>query len=95
MNKVGKLLRSPLWLCLLFTLLVRIWLVIHNNAILEGDEALVGIQAESILRGAHPIYFYAHLIWEAWRHIFSPLSLQLWVHLPGRYEQNQRFYHSS
>ena len=53
-----NLLRSPLWLCLLFTLLVRIWLVIHNNATIEGDEALVGIQAEHILHGEHPIYFY-------------------------------------
>ena len=51
-------LRLPLLFCLLCTLLVRIWLVMHNNAILEGDEALVGIQAEHILHGEWPIYFY-------------------------------------
>ena len=53
-----NLFRSPLWFCLFFTLLVRVWLVIHNNATLEGDEALVGIQAEHILHGEHPIYYY-------------------------------------
>jgi hypothetical protein len=53
-----NLFRSPLWFCLLVTLLVRIWLVIHNHAILEGDEALVGIQAEHILHGEFPIYYY-------------------------------------
>jgi len=38
---------------------VRIWLVIHTHGVIEGDEALVGIQAQHILQGERPIYFYA------------------------------------
>jgi len=48
----------PLWLCLFCTIVVRTWFVLHNHGIVEGDEALVGIQAEHILHGEHPIYFY-------------------------------------
>lgn len=51
-------LRSPLWLCLLIALLIRVWLTYHTHGVIDGDEALVGIQAEHILRGEHPIYFY-------------------------------------
>src|SRR5438270_1919210 len=51
-------LRSPLWLCLLVALLIRVWLVHHTHGIIDGDEAVVGIQAEHILRGEHPYYFY-------------------------------------
>src|SRR5690242_14421591 len=35
---------SPLWLCLLIALVLRIWLVVHTNGVIDGDEALVGIQ---------------------------------------------------
>ena len=52
------LLRSPLWFCLLLALLIRIWLIYHTHGVIDGDEAMVGIQAEHILRGEHPIYFY-------------------------------------
>ena len=48
-----------LWICLLISLLVRIWLVIHTHGVIEGDEALVGIQAQHILQGERPVYFYA------------------------------------
>src|SRR5436309_681376 len=51
-------LRSPLWLCLLAALLIRVWLVYHTHGIIDGDEAMVGIQAEHILRGEHPYYYY-------------------------------------
>jgi hypothetical protein len=51
-------LRSPLWLCLLVALLIRGWLTYHTHGVIDGDEAMVGIQAEHILRGEHPIYFY-------------------------------------
>src|SRR5215467_10201637 len=51
-------LRSPLWLCLLLALAVRIWLVVHTHGTIDGDESLVGVQAEHILRGELPIYFY-------------------------------------
>ncbi len=48
----------PLLFCLLIALVVRAWLVIHTQGFIDGDEALVGIQAEHILRGELPIYFY-------------------------------------
>ena len=49
---------SPLWVCLLIALLLRTWLVIHTHSVIDGDEALVGIQAERILHGEVPLYFY-------------------------------------
>ncbi len=52
-------LRSPLWACLLLTLIVRIWLTIHTHGVIAGDEANVGIQAEHILRGERPVYYYS------------------------------------
>ncbi len=52
------ILRSPLWFCLLLTLLVRVWLVIHTHGFIDMDEALEGIQAQHILRGELPIYYY-------------------------------------
>src|SRR5712692_1856603 len=52
-------LRSPLWICLLLALLVRVFLIIHTHAIIDGDEALVGIQSEKILQGILPVYYYA------------------------------------
>ena len=48
----------PLLFCLLIALLARAWLAIHIQGFIAGDEALVGIQAEHILRGELPIYFY-------------------------------------
>src|SRR5256714_2405674 len=53
-----SVLRSPLWLCLLAALLIRVWLVYHTHGVIDGDEAIVGIQAEHILRGEHPYYYY-------------------------------------
>lgn len=53
-----KSLLSPLWLCLLAALIIRIWLIVHTHGIIDGDEALVGIQAERILHGDFPVYFY-------------------------------------
>ncbi|MEO8973415.1 MAG: hypothetical protein ABI406_17655 [Ktedonobacteraceae bacterium] len=49
---------SPLWLCLLAALLLRAWLTVHTHGVIDGDEALVGIQAERILHGVFPVYFY-------------------------------------
>jgi hypothetical protein len=53
-----QVLRSPLWLCLLVGIIVRLFLIYHGDSSLPGDEALTGIQAENILRGLHPIYYY-------------------------------------
>lgn len=49
---------SPLWICLLVDVLVRMFLIIHTHGVIAGDEAVTGIQAEYILRGAHPVYYY-------------------------------------
>jgi hypothetical protein len=37
---------------------LRLWLVAHTGAMIDADEALVGIQAERILHGQYPTYFY-------------------------------------
>ena len=48
----------PLLLCMAIALLVRAWLTIHTQGFIDGDEALVGIQAQHILQGQFPVYFY-------------------------------------
>ena len=48
----------PLLFCLLIAIVVRAFIVIHTRGFIDGDEALVGIQAQHILRGEFPIYFY-------------------------------------
>ena len=52
-------LRSPLWFCFLVAILARVWLIAHTQSVIAGDEALVGIQAEHILRGERPEYYYS------------------------------------
>src|SRR5205807_5766639 len=49
---------APLWLCLLIALGIRILLVIQTHGFIDGDEALVGIQAQHILHGELPVYYY-------------------------------------
>src|SRR5712692_2309782 len=51
-------LRSPLWVCIALAVIVRVWLTVHTQGVVSGDEAIAGIQAEHILRGEHPIYYY-------------------------------------
>jgi len=48
----------PLLFCLLIAIVVRAFILIHTQGFIDGDEALVGIQAERILHGELPIYFY-------------------------------------
>ncbi len=50
--------RAPLALAILLSLAARITLLIRTHAMIDGDEALVGIQAQHILQGARPVYFY-------------------------------------
>jgi len=51
---------SPRW-ALLFILLaglaLRLWLLVASQQLLEADEALVGLQAFSILRGERPLFY--------------------------------------
>src|SRR5258708_17975030 len=51
---------SPLWVCLLIALVLRLWLIVHTHGVIDGDESLVGRQAEHILQGEFPVYFYGH-----------------------------------
>jgi hypothetical protein len=44
--------------CLLLAVIARVWLIVHTNGVIAGDEAEVGLQAEHILHGEHPIYYY-------------------------------------
>ncbi|HEU5348700.1 MAG TPA: hypothetical protein VFU63_08820 [Ktedonobacterales bacterium] len=50
--------RIPLALALIVGVLARLLLVVRSNALIDGDEAMVGIQAERILHGDFPTYFY-------------------------------------
>ncbi|MDQ2902953.1 MAG: hypothetical protein M3Y81_05305 [Chloroflexota bacterium] len=47
------------WFYLLLALAIRVYLVIHTHGVIDGDEALTGLQALGILHGDHPIYFYS------------------------------------
>jgi hypothetical protein len=47
-----------LLLAIALSLLARVTLLIRTHAMIDGDEALVGIQAQHILQGARPVYFY-------------------------------------
>ena len=49
---------APLLICLVIALAVRSWLAYHTLGFIDGDEALVGIQAQHILQGQFPTYFY-------------------------------------
>ena len=50
----AEVLRSPIWLCLLLALGVRVWLVIDTHGFMDADEALLGVQAQHILHGERP-----------------------------------------
>src|SRR5690242_12170901 len=54
----SKIAVAPLLICLLIALAIRSWLAYHTNGFIDGDEALVGIQAQHILQGQFPTYFY-------------------------------------
>jgi hypothetical protein len=53
--------RLPLAIALIAGILARLVLVIRSNALIDGDEAMVGIQAEHILRGDFPTYFFGQV----------------------------------
>ncbi|WIG58445.1 MAG: hypothetical protein OJF49_001191 [Ktedonobacterales bacterium] len=50
--------RAPLLLASALALAARALLIVRTHAMIDGDEALVGIQAERILHGQFPTYFY-------------------------------------
>lgn len=47
-----------LWICLVLALAVRVWFVIRTHGVIEGDESMVAIQAQHILYGERPVYFF-------------------------------------
>jgi len=66
---------SPLWLCLLLAVFVRVWLVVHTHGVIDGDEAMVGVQAQHILGGEVPIYYYAQQYMGSLQALISSLYL--------------------
>ena len=57
-GSASKISIAPLLICLAITLVIRSWLAYHTLGFIDGDEALVGIQAQHILLGQFPTYFY-------------------------------------
>ncbi len=59
-SRFGKLkaIYSPLWLCFLLAILSRVWIIVHTYGVMAGDELEVGLQAEHILRGELPLYYF-------------------------------------
>jgi len=59
-SRSGKLkaIYSPLWLCFLLAILSRVWIIVHTYGVMAGDELEVGLQAEHILRGELPLYYF-------------------------------------
>ena len=59
-SRSGKLkaIYSPLWLCFLVAILSRVWIIVHTNGVMAGDEMEVGLQSEHILRGELPLYYF-------------------------------------
>src|SRR5437867_12480613 len=44
--------------CFFLAVIVRVWLIVHTNGVIAGDEAMVGLQVEDSLHGEHPVYYY-------------------------------------
>jgi hypothetical protein len=66
--------RGQLLLALGVALAVRVFLLVRAQGMLEGDEAILGVQAEDILRGAHPIYMYGQPYMASWEtYLLAPL----------------------
>ena len=50
--------RALLWNAFALALLGRLILIVRGHGMIDGDEAMIGIQAERILHGQFPTYFY-------------------------------------
>ncbi|HEV8191345.1 MAG TPA: hypothetical protein VGP82_07645, partial [Ktedonobacterales bacterium] len=69
--------RVPLVLALLVGILGRILIVVRSNAMIDGDEALVGIQAEHILQGERPFYYYGQVYMGSLEAYFAAILFRL------------------
>lgn len=66
--------RAQLAACLLLALVVRVVVLVRSHGMMDGDEALIGIQAEQILRGARPVYFIGQAYMGSWdAYLLAPL----------------------
>jgi hypothetical protein len=65
---------AQLLLALLLGIAVRLFVLLRSRGMLDGDEATLGIQAEQILHGAHPIYFAGQAYMGSWdAYLAAPL----------------------
>ncbi len=61
-------------LALVLALALRVYFLVQSNGMMEGDEAILGIQAERILHGARPIYMYGQAYMASWdAYLAAPL----------------------
>lgn len=61
-------------LIMALALAARVYLLSQSRGMMDSDEAVLGIQAERILRGAHPIYFYGQAYMGSWdAYLAAPL----------------------
>jgi hypothetical protein len=66
--------RVQLALALLLAAAARLWVIVTAHGMMDGDEAVLGIQAEDILRGAHPIYFTGQAYMGSWdAYLLAPI----------------------
>jgi hypothetical protein len=84
----------PLLLCLLLALIIRAWLVYHTHGVIDGDEAMVGIQAQHILRGELPVYFFSQAYMGSLEAYLMALLLLSQVPLYGHCVPNLFCFHS-
>lgn len=60
--------------CLLLAVALRLVVLLRSHGMMDSDEAVLGIQAEQILRGAHPIYFSGQAYMGSWdAYLLAPL----------------------
>jgi hypothetical protein len=66
--------RAQLALCIALALALRLLILVRAHGMMEGDEAVLGVQAERILRGQLPIYFYGQAYMGSWdAYLMAPL----------------------
>jgi hypothetical protein len=66
--------RGQLVVALFLALAVRLWMIVSSHGMMDGDEAVLGIQAEDILHGAHPVYFAGQAYMGSWdAYLLAPI----------------------
>src|SRR5258708_19170942 len=59
-SRSGKLkaIYSPLWLCFLLAILLRVWIIVHTHGVMAGGENEGGVQTENIFLGGDPVHYF-------------------------------------